>query len=99
MPLFVVLADGVELDAALDGADQRRDPGGPVAAPRSRWIVAVPAVPRTLTGKKMEVPVKRLLLGRPLAEVRPQARYDGRSAGPRAAFEDYTQPGRRVELV
>ena len=32
-------------------------------------IVAVPAVPRTLTGKKMEVPVKRLLLGRPVAEV------------------------------
>ena len=32
-------------------------------------IVAVPAIPRTLTGKKMEVPVKRLLLGRPLAEV------------------------------
>ena len=32
-------------------------------------IVAVPAIPRTLTGKKMEVPVKRLLQGRPLAEV------------------------------
>ena len=31
--------------------------------------MAVPAVPRTLTGKKMEVPVKRLLQGRPLAEV------------------------------
>ena len=30
-------------------------------------IVAVPAIPRTLTGKKMEVPVKRLFLGRPLA--------------------------------
>ncbi len=32
-------------------------------------IIAIPAVPRTLTGKKMEVPVKRLLLGRPLSEV------------------------------
>ena len=32
-------------------------------------IVAVPAVPRTLNGKKLEVPVKRLLQGRPLAEV------------------------------
>jgi acetoacetyl-CoA synthetase len=29
----------------------------------------VPAVPRTLTGKKMEVPVKRLLQGHPLEEV------------------------------
>jgi acetoacetyl-CoA synthetase len=32
-------------------------------------IIAVPAVPRTLTGKKMEVPVKRLLEGRPLEAV------------------------------
>ena len=31
--------------------------------------MAVPAIPRTLTGKKMEVPVKRILLGRPVAEV------------------------------
>ena len=29
----------------------------------------MPAVPRTLTGKKMEVPVKRLFQGRALAEV------------------------------
>ncbi len=69
MPLFVVLADGVELDDALvsrirttirEGLSQRHVPD---------TIVAVPAIPRTLTGKKMEVPVKRLLLGRPLAEV------------------------------
>jgi len=25
--------------------------------------VAVPAIPRTLTGKKLEVPVKRILMG------------------------------------
>jgi acetoacetyl-CoA synthetase len=29
-------------------------------------IVAVPTVPRTLTGKKLEVPVKRLLMGAPV---------------------------------
>ena len=34
MPLFVVLADGVELDDARDGTDQGRDPRGAVAAPR-----------------------------------------------------------------
>ncbi len=69
MPIFVVLADGVALDDALiarirtairETLSQRHVPDA---------IVAVPAVPRTLTGKKMEVPVKRLLLGRPLAEV------------------------------
>ena len=69
MPLFVVLADGVELDDALKG----RINGAIRAALSQRHvpdeIVAVPAVPRTLTGKKMEVPVKRLLQGRPLAEV------------------------------
>ena len=69
MPLFVVLADGVELDTALKG----RINGAIRAALSQRHvpdeIVAVPAVPRTLTGKKMEVPVKRLLQGRPLADV------------------------------
>jgi acetoacetyl-CoA synthetase len=69
MPLFVVLADGTEMDEALSGRIR--------AAIRSSLsqrhvpdvILAVPAIPRTLTGKKMEVPVKRLLLGQPLAEV------------------------------
>ena len=69
MPLFVVLADGVELDSALKG----RINGAIRAALSQRHvpdeIIAVPAIPRTLTGKKMEVPVKRLFLGRPIAEV------------------------------
>ena len=69
MPLFVVLADGVDLDAAL----KARINGAIRSALSQRHvpdeIVAVPAIPRTLTGKKMEVPVKRLLQGRPLAEV------------------------------
>ncbi|HEY8819464.1 MAG TPA: acetoacetate--CoA ligase [Candidatus Limnocylindrales bacterium] len=69
MPLFVVLADGVELDSALKG----RINGAIRAALSQRHlpdeIIVVPAIPRTLTGKKMEVPVKRLFLGRPIAEV------------------------------
>jgi acetoacetyl-CoA synthetase len=69
MPLFLVPAPGVELDAALraritgairEALSQRHVPDD---------IIAVPAIPRTLSGKKMEVPVKRLFLGRPLAEV------------------------------
>jgi acetoacetyl-CoA synthetase len=31
-------------------------------------MVAVPAVPRTLSGKKLEVPVKRILSGTPVEE-------------------------------
>ena len=80
MPLFVVLADGVTLDAELtarikgeirETLSQRHVPDA---------IVAVPSIPRTLTGKKMEVPVKRLLLGRPFAEIAaPGAIADPRS--------------------
>jgi acetoacetyl-CoA synthetase len=32
-------------------------------------IVTVPAIPRTLTGKKLEAPVKRLLRGEPAEKV------------------------------
>jgi acetoacetyl-CoA synthetase len=87
MPLFVVLADGIELDAPL----KARINGAIRAALSQRHvpdeIVAVPAVPRTLTGKKMEVPVKRLLQGRSLAEVA----ASGAVADPKALewFADY----------
>ena len=92
MPLFVVLADGVELDATL----KDRINGAIRAALSQRHvpdeIVAVPAIPRTLTGKKMEVPVKRLLQGRPLAEVA----ASGATAVPEALqwFEGYAARGR-----
>jgi acetoacetyl-CoA synthetase len=32
-------------------------------------ILAVPSVPRTITGKKLEVPIKKLLLGQPMEKV------------------------------
>ena len=32
-------------------------------------VVAVPAIPRTLTGKKLELPVKRILTGTPAEDV------------------------------
>ncbi|MEO8307976.1 MAG: hypothetical protein ABI616_08040 [Pseudomonadota bacterium] len=32
-------------------------------------IITVPSVPRTLTGKKLEVPIKKLLLGQPLEKL------------------------------
>jgi acetoacetyl-CoA synthetase len=63
LPLFVAPADGVEVDEDL----RRRiaEAIGQEASPRHvpDEIVAVPGVPHTRTGKRLEVPVKRLLQG------------------------------------
>jgi len=69
MPLFVVPAPGVVLDDVLRG--RIRDAVRHALSPRHvpDTIVAVPAVPRTLTGKKLEVPVKRILQGADPVEV------------------------------
>jgi acetoacetyl-CoA synthetase len=63
--LFVVLADGAVLDDDLvaELAGRLRSELSPRHVPDA--IRAVPAIPRTLTGKKLETPVKRLLLGEP----------------------------------
>jgi acetoacetyl-CoA synthetase len=63
MPLFVVLADGVELDDARRDALARqiRAELSPRHVPDE--IIAAPGIPRTLTGKKLEVPVKRIIQG------------------------------------
>jgi acetoacetyl-CoA synthetase len=67
--LFVVLRPGLELDAALRRriADALRNALSPRHAPDT--IVAMPAIPRTLTGKKLEVPVKRILTGAKVSDV------------------------------
>jgi acetoacetyl-CoA synthetase len=67
--LFVVLADGAELDDALRGriAGALRRDLSPRHVPDA--IEAVPSIPRTLTGKKLEAPVKRVLLGTPPEQV------------------------------
>ena len=69
MSLFVVLRPGSQLDAAFDAELRQRIRTG--LSPRfvPDEIVAVTEIPRTLTGKKQELPVKKLLLGRALAEV------------------------------
>jgi len=63
MPLFVALADGVRLDQRLRSAIQAAIGEG--ASPRHLPddIIQVAAVPHTLTGKKLEIPIKRILLG------------------------------------
>ena len=67
--LFVELRDGVELDGELSGriAEHIRTGLSPRHVPDE--IVAVASIPRTLTGKKLEVPVKRILAGADPAEV------------------------------
>ncbi len=62
MPLFVKLAPGVSLEAVSDKIREtlRREY---TARHVPDKIIAVPAIPMTLTRKKMEVPVRRILLG------------------------------------
>jgi acetoacetyl-CoA synthetase len=69
MPLFVRLAEGATLDDALRAkvADALRTQLSPRHVPDE--IIEAPGVPHTLTGKRIEVPVKRLLLGAPLDQV------------------------------
>lgn len=69
MPLFVVLHEGVTLtdDLSRRIADEIRTKASPRHVPNR--IYQVNDIPRTLTGKKMEVPVRRLLLGTPAEKV------------------------------
>jgi acetoacetyl-CoA synthetase len=65
MPLFVVLREGAELDERLEGEikGRIREHCSPRHVPDR--ILRVPEVPRTLSGKKLEVPVKKILMGTP----------------------------------
>jgi len=66
MPLFVVLREAVQLDTALKARikDALRSNVSPHHVPDD--ILAISEVPRTLSGKKLEVPIKKLLMGVPL---------------------------------
>jgi acetoacetyl-CoA synthetase len=84
--LFVELAPGAELDDDL----RTRIAGGlrRNLSPRHvpDLIAAVPTVPRTLTGKKLERPIKQVLRGRPVEEVISPDAVRGADAVP--AFRD-----------
>jgi acetoacetyl-CoA synthetase len=97
MPLFVVLEEGAragEVGEAIRAAI-RRD-----LSPRHLPDVVVPAaaVPRTLTGKRLEIPVKRVLLGQADAAELQATGIAGASALPwYAAFgREHVQPRLRV---
>ncbi len=65
MILFVVLRDGVALDESLERAIKKaiREDCSPRHVPNE--IRQIEQVPRTLSGKLLEVPVKRILMGTP----------------------------------
>jgi acetoacetyl-CoA synthetase len=68
MPLFVVLREGAELDDELrrEIARRVRETCSPRHVPDE--VFAIAEVPRTLSGKALEVPVKRILMGTPAAQ-------------------------------
>jgi acetoacetyl-CoA synthetase len=69
MPLFVVMREGAELDAELpkEIARRVRERCSPRHVPDE--VFEIEEVPRTLSGKVLEVPVKRILMGAPAEQV------------------------------
>ena len=65
MPLFVTLAEGQKLDDDLiqKVKKQLREDYSPRHVPDE--LIEVPDIPYTISGKKLEAPVKKILLGRP----------------------------------
>ena len=89
MPMFVKLADGLTLDERITSEinNKLRKEYTPRYVPDK--IIQVPAMPTTITGKKLEVPVRRLLMGVALD----QAANTSAMADPAAldAFIDYAR--------
>jgi acetoacetyl-CoA synthetase len=69
MPLFVVLQTGLSLDDALRTklVNAIKTALSPRFVPNDIFQVA--EIPRTLSGKKQELPIKKLLLGQPIEKV------------------------------
>ncbi len=69
MPLFVVLREGVALDESMKARlnNAIKTALSPRFVPNEIFQVA--EIPRTLSGKKQELPIKKLLLGQPLEKV------------------------------
>jgi acetoacetyl-CoA synthetase len=68
MPMFVVMREGEELTDEVIAQIKRRirEDCSPRHVPDE--ITAIAEVPRTLSGKVLEVPVKRILMGTPVEE-------------------------------
>jgi acetoacetyl-CoA synthetase len=97
MPLFAVLEPGhaitgelrTEITAAI------RAHASPRHVPDD--IIQVPALPHTRTGKKLEIPVKRLIQGAAPDEIAGRGAVDDYAA--LAYFTRYSQPGTEANSV
>ncbi|MGC2087278.1 MAG: acetoacetate--CoA ligase [Bradyrhizobium sp.] len=69
MPLFVVLRPGIDLDAPMKSRINGAIEAGVSRRFLPNEIFAVAEIPRTLSGKKQELPIKKLLLGQPIEKV------------------------------
>jgi acetoacetyl-CoA synthetase len=92
MPLFVVLREGAELDEELRAQIARRirESCSPRHVPDE--IYAIPEVPRTLSNKVLEVPVKRILMGTP-----PEKAASRDSLANPAALDWFVDLGERID--
>jgi acetoacetyl-CoA synthetase len=92
--LFIVLAQGNSLDEDIERrlAGELKQALSPRHVPD--LVVAVPVIPRNRTGKKLELPVKRILQGRPVHEVAAiDSLADPRSLDAFARFASAQGPG------
>jgi acetoacetyl-CoA synthetase len=89
--LFVVLEEGTTLDDALERriAGEIRTQLSPRHVPDR--VLEVPAIPKTLNGKRLEVPVKRLLMGEP-----PEAVASPGALADPSAFDAFVELARRL---
>jgi acetoacetyl-CoA synthetase len=78
MPLFVVLRPELSMDAVLKDKINQAIRKAVSARFVPNEIFQIAEVPRTLSGKKLEVPVKKILLGQPVEKVS----YPGTMANP-----------------
>jgi acetoacetyl-CoA synthetase len=69
MPLFVVLREGIALDQSMRSRINEAIEAGLSRRFLPNEIIAVSEIPRTLSGKKQELPIKKLLLGYPSEKI------------------------------
>lgn len=92
MPLFVVLAPGATLDDTLRARINDRIKSALSARYVPTEIVEIAEVPRTLSGKKLELPIKKILLGAPAEKVaNPDSMSNPQTIAYFAAFAERTR--------
>ncbi|HEU5349414.1 MAG TPA: acetoacetate--CoA ligase, partial [Ktedonobacterales bacterium] len=98
MPLFVVLTPGSVLDDALKARINERIRAALSARYVPNDIFEITEVPRTLSGKKLELPVKKILLGASAEKVaNPDSMSNPHTIGYFVAFAEQTRVSNDAE--